>query len=469
MTPPASATLPLDMPASAAGQSDVRGSVAVDLGAPRWQQMRRFAGPGLLVAIGYMDPGNWATDIESGSRLGYALLWVVVASSLGAMVLQLLAARLGLVTGKDLARHSRERYGPRVWPLQWLGAQVSIVACDLAEVLGGALAFKLLLGVPLLWGVALTAVMTVLVLGLHGRGVRQLEAVIIALLVCIMGSFAVQLVLTPPDWAAVALGLVPTLPSLPVAGSAAGSTVGNTAGSHHAALVLALGIVGATIMPHNLYLHSSLVQTRHAAPTGAPLDLAQRQQQLRKLLGLARWDTLISLAMAMAVNAAILILAAAAFHAPGQVVVSDLAQAYERLLPIAGGAAALLFGLALLASGQSSTLTGTLAAQIILDGFLRLRWPAWVTRLLTRALALVPAALGVYWLGDAAVGDLLVWSQVVLSLQLPMAMWPLIRLCSERRTLGEFTISRFKQALAWGIFALICSANAVLVVGLFRG
>lgn len=448
MNQPSAATLTL--PSSNRGSSEFYGSVAVDLSAPRWRQMRRFAGPGLLVAIGYMDPGNWATDIESGSRFGYALLWVVVASSLGAMVLQLLAARLGLVTGKNLAQHSRERYGPRVWPMQWLGAQVSIVACDLAEVLGGALAFKLLLGIPLLWGVALTALMTLLVLGLHGRGVRRLEAVIVALLITIVASFAVQLWLTPPQWSAVAQGLIPGLPALP------------GGGGHQAALILALGIVGATIMPHNLYLHSELVQTRHAIEGSGT---AGHQHQLQALLGLARIDTVISLALAMGVNAAILILAAAAFHGQGQTV-NDLAQAYTLLLPVAGGAAALLFGLALLASGQSSTITGTLAAQIILEGFLRLRWPAWMTRVVTRSMALIPAALGIYWLGDNAVGNLLVWSQVLLSLQLPMAMWPLIRLCSERRTMGDFTIPRSKQVMAWGLFGLICAANAVMVFGL---
>ncbi|AJY03759.1 MULTISPECIES: Nramp family divalent metal transporter [Burkholderia] len=421
--------------------SEVKGSITIDARASRWMKFKRFFGPGLLVAIGYMDPGNWATDIQAGSQFGYSLLWVVAFSSLAAIFLQMLAARLGLVAGKDLAQASYDRYGRVGRLVQWLTAEVSIIACDIAEVLGCALAFKLLLGVPLAWGIVLTALDTMIVLGLQGKGVRQIEAIVLGLISTMAFCFVAQVAITPPDWHAVAKGLVP----------------GNPGHDSKDAIVLALGIVGATIMPHNLYLHSSVVQTRHVVGGARGL--------IRDTLALVRIDTCVSLFVAMLVNAAILIVAGAAFHATGQHNVTDIEQAYRLITPIAGGAAALLFGIALLASGQSSTLTGTIAGQVIMDGFLHTKIPCYQRRLITRGLALVPALIGVLWLGDGSVGQLLVWSQVVLSLQLPFAMWPLIRSVSDRGTMGEHAIGRGMQALAWALFAVIGGTNLLLITG----
>jgi manganese transport protein len=369
------------------------------------------------------------------------LLWVVALSSIAAIFLQLVAARLGLVTGKDLAQLSREEYGPFGRVLQWLGAEVSIVACDIAEVLGCALAFKLLFGVPLAWGIVLTAFDTLIVLGLQGKGFRQIEAIVLGLIGTMAACFVAQLAMVHVDWLAVAGGLVP----------------GSPAHASKDALTLALGIVGATIMPHNLYLHSSVVQTRRVV--GGTGNIAST-------LALGRVDTIGSLVIAMLINAALLILAGAVFHTAGSAGVADIAQAYKLITPIAGGAAAFLFGIALLASGQSSTLTGTIAGQVIMDGFLKVKIPCYQRRLITRGLALVPALIGVLLLGDGSVGRLLVWSQVILSLQLPLAMWPLIRICSNRQRMGELALSVPMQGLAWTVFAVITGANAILIVGL---
>ncbi|WP_137008831.1 Nramp family divalent metal transporter [Aquitalea aquatilis] len=421
--------------------SEVQGSIRIDAHATWWQRLRRFAGPGLLVAVGYMDPGNWATDIEAGSRFGYGLLWVVALSSVVAIVLQLMAARLGLVTGMDLAQASRERYGPAGRLLQWLSAELSIIACDVAEVLGCALAFKLLFGVPLAWGVGLTAFDTLIVLGMKGKGFRQIEAVVLGLIATIALCFAIQVFMVGPDWQAVARGLLPSSPGADL----------------HQAVVLGLGIVGATIMPHNLYLHSSIVQTRR---------VEGGKHALRDTLALCRVDTVLSLLLAMLVNGAILVLAGSAFHAVGQPVVDDIEQAYQLITPLAGGAAALLFGLALLAAGQSSTLTGTVAGQVIMDGFLQIKIPCYQRRLITRGLALLPALLGVLLLGEGAVGRMLVWSQVVLSLQLPLAMWPLLRMTASRQLMGEFALAPWLQLVGWLLFVLICGANLLLIIGL---
>ncbi len=293
--------------------AEVKGSITIDARAPWSQKLRRFAGPGLLVAIGYMDPGNWATDIQAGSEFGYSLLWVVAFSSLAAIFLQMLAARLGLVTGRDLAQASYERYGPFGKWLQWVTAEISIIACDIAEVLGCALAFKLLLGVPLAWGIVLTALDTVIVLGLQGKGFRQIEAIVLGLIGTMAFCFVAQVAMAPPDWHAVAAGLVP----------------GNPGHDSKDAIVLALGIVGATIMPHNLYLHSSVVQTRRV--TGG------ERGQVRDTLAMVRVDTWVSLLVAMCVNAAILILAGSAFHAAGHTGVADIEQAYQLITPLVGG------------------------------------------------------------------------------------------------------------------------------------
>ncbi len=419
--------------------AEVKGSIRIDAASSRWIKLKRFLGPGLLIAIGYMDPGNWATDIQAGSQFGYALLWVVALSSLAAIFLQMLAARLGLVCGKDLAQASFERYGRFGRAVQWFTAELSIVACDIAEVLGCALAFKLLLGLSLPWGIALTALDTLIVLGLQGRGFRQIEAIVLVLIGTMAACFVAQCAMMSPDWHAVFRGLMPNDPGH----------------DRKDAVVLALGIVGATIMPHNLYLHSSVVQTRNV--------VGGTRGMIRDTLAMVRIDTVVSLLLATFVNAAILVLAGSVFHVSGHTDVADIEQAYRLIAPIAGGAAALLFGIALLASGQSSTLTGTIAGQVIMDGFLHLKIPCYQRRLITRGLALVPALAGVLWLGDHAVGRLLVWSQVLLSLQLPFAMWPLIRSVSDRKLMGEHAIGMRTQVLAWGLFAVITGVNLVLI------
>ena len=406
--------------------------------------MLRMAGPGLLVAVGYMDPGNWATDIAAGSQFGFALLWVVVLSSLTAMLLQTLSLRLGLVARKDLARACRDRYGPRVNQALWLMAEVAIVACDVAEVLGSALALHLLFGMSLLTGIAITALDTVIVLGLQGKGFRQVEAIVLGLIVTIAACFAVELALVGLNWSAVGRGFVPS-----------GSLLRDPQ-----ALLLAIGILGATVMPHNLYLHSSIVQTRNFAN-----DERSRVDAIR----LSTLDTVVSLSLALLVNAAILMLAAAAFHTNGHQQVTEIQDAYHLLDPLVGGTlASLLFGLALLAAGQSSTFTGTIAGQIVMEGFLDLKIPCWQRRLMTRSLALIPAFAGVLWLGEAGVGRLLVGSQVVLSLQLPFAIWPLIRLTSEPALMGRFANGPWLKSTSWSLFAVISVANVWLLVTMVR-
>ena len=418
---------------------EVAGSVVVDPTASFFKRALMFAGPGLLISIGYMDPGNWATDIEAGSRYGYSLLFVVLLASLAGMAVQCLCSRLGIATGKDLAQLCRERYSKRSARVQWLLAEISIIATDLAEVLGCALAFHLLLGCSMTVGIALTAFDTLLVLALQGKGFRRLEAIMLALVLTIVGCFFVELVLIKPYWPDVFQGFKPSLSAI----------------SDAAPLYIAIGIIGATVMPHNLYLHSSIVQTRL---TGT--DYASKLDAVR----LSRIDTIGSLALALLVNAAILILAAAAFHQTGHSDVVEIQDAYRMLDPLVGGAmASVLFGVALLASGQSSTFTGTIAGQVIMEGYLDLKIPCWQRRLITRGLALVPAFLGVWLMGDDAVGKLLILSQVVLSLQLPFALYPLIRMTGDRQLMGPFVNRLPTRILAWSLFSVISGANAWLI------
>ncbi|BCG23222.1 divalent metal cation transporter MntH 1 [Pseudomonas tohonis] len=419
--------------------SAVSHSVAVPANASLGRKLMLFVGPGLLVSVGYMDPGNWATAIEAGSRFGYALLFVVVLASFSGMLLQSLCSRLGIATGRDLAQLSRERYRPGVARGQWLLAELSIIATDLAEVLGAALAFHLLLGVSITTGVVLTAFDTLIVLALQGANFRRLEAIVLGLITTIGACFFVELVLIKPHWPDVAAGLRPSWDVL----------------SSQEPLYLAIGILGATVMPHNLYLHSSVVQTRVNGD-----DEASKRSAIR----FSRLDTIGSLSLALLVNAAIMILAAAAFHGSGHTEVVEIQDAYHLLDPLVGGAlASFLFGFALLAAGQSSTFTGTIAGQVVMEGFLQAKIPCWQRRLITRALALMPALVGVIWLGEGAVGKLLVLSQVVLSLQLPFALWPLIRFTSDRRLMGPFANSRLVASIAWSLFGLISLANLTLL------
>ena len=424
--------------------AEVRGSVLVSADSPLWQRLLRMAGPGLMVSVGYMDPGNWATDIEAGSKYGYGLLWVVVLSSVAAMLLQTLSLRLGLVARKDLARACRDRYRPGVNRFLWLMAELAIIACDVAEVLGSALALHLLFGVSLPVGIAVTAFDTVIVLGLQGKGFRQVEAIILGLVVTIAACFAIELAMLDLDWGAVARGFVPH-----------GAAVRDPQ-----ALLLMVGILGATVMPHNLYLHSSIVQTRHVA-----LDARSRRDAIR----LSTLDTFVSLSLALLVNAAILMLAAAAFHGRGHRNVTDIQDAYHLLDPLVGGSlASVLFGVALLASGQSSTLTGTIAGQIVMEGFLDLRIPCWQRRLITRALALIPAFAGVLWLGEGGVGRLLVITQIVLSLQLPFAIYPLLQLTDDASVMGAYANGAWLKATGWALLLVIALANGWLLLDLVR-
>jgi manganese transport protein len=404
-----------------------------------FRKLLLYAGPGILISVGYVDPGNWATDIQAGSTYGYQLLWVVVLSSLAAIVLQSQSMRLGIATGQDLASLSRQRYTPAVNLVLWALAEIAIVACDLAEVLGGALAFKLLLHVSLPVGILLTALDTLIVLSLQGSGFRRVEAIVCALVATIGVCFVVELFLIEPAWAPILKGLVPT-----------GAAV-----TDHDGLFIAIGILGATVMPHNLYLHSSIVNTRVA---GNPSEDTRAEA-----LHFSRIDTIASLLAALLINAAILVLAAAAFHHLGQAGIADIEDAYRLLEPIAGPASAVLFALALLAAGQSSTFTGTMAGQVIMDGFLNLKIPAWQRRVITRGLALVPALVGVLWLGEHALARLLILSQVVLSLQLPFAMYPLLRLTSDQTLMGRFANSRLTSMTGWALFAVITGANLTLV------
>ncbi|KMN22726.1 Nramp family divalent metal transporter [Pseudomonas helleri] len=418
---------------------EVSGSVPVDARAPFWKRALRFAGPGLLISIGYMDPGNWATAIEAGSRYGYSLLFVVLLASLAGMAVQCLCSRLGIATGRDLAQLCRERYSQRSARFQWVLAEISIIATDLAEVLGCALAFHLLLGCSLTFGIALTAFDTLLILALQGKGFRRLEAIMLALVMTIAACFFVELVLIKPYWPDVFEGFKPSLSAI----------------SDAAPLYIAIGIIGATVMPHNLYLHTFIVQTRL---TGR--DYASKLDAVR----LSRIDTIGSLTLALLVNAAILILAAAAFHQTGHSDIVEIQDAYRMLDPLVGGAmASVLFGVALLASGQSSTFTGTIAGQVIMEGYLNLRIPCWQRRLITRGLALIPAFLGVWLMGDDAVGKLLILSQVVLSLQLPFALYPLIRMTSDPTLMGPFANRLLTKLLAWFLFAVISGANVWLI------
>ncbi|MEO5938571.1 MAG: Nramp family divalent metal transporter [Sphingomonas sp.] len=405
-----------------------------------WRRLMAFVGPGYLVAVGYMDPGNWATDLAGGSAFGYTLLAVVLLSSLMAILLQTLSARLGIAAGLDLAQACRQRYSRPVSAVLWLLCELAIIACDLAEVLGTAIALKLLFGLPLLAGVLITAFDVMLLLALQRFGFRKLEAFVATLLIVIAGCFAYELWLARPDWGAVAGGFVPTTQIV----------------TNPAMLYIAIGILGATVMPHNLYLHSSVVQTR-----------AIERDDKRGAIRFATMDTVIALSFALLINAAILILAAATFHVAGRTDVADIEDAHRLLSPMLGaGAASVVFALALLASGQNSTITGTLAGQIVMEGFLDIRLPVWLRRIVTRAIAIVPAALVIALVGEGATTNLLVLSQVVLSLQLPFAVIPLVTFTADRQLMGEFASPLALRVAAWVVAAVIVGLNVKLLVGI---
>jgi manganese transport protein len=403
-----------------------------------------FAGPGYLVAVGYMDPGNWATDLGGGAKFGYRLLSVVLISNLMAMFLQALSAKLGIVTGRDLAQACRDHYSRRTTFFLWIACEIAIAACDLAEVLGSAVALQLLFGIPLLAGVIITALDVLIVLALQGRGFRLIEAFVVTLILTIAACFAYELFIARPIWMDAALGLVPHTEIL----------------RNREMLYIAIAILGATVMPHNLYRHSSIVQTR-AFGSGV--------RDKREALRFAVIDSNLALSIALFINAAILVLAAAAFHTHGFHDVAEISSAYKLLSPVLGASlASTIFACALLASGQNSTLTGTLAGQIVMEGFLDIRLRPWLRRLITRAVAIIPAVLVIAIAGESKVTWLIILSQVVLSFQLPFAVIPLVQFTSDKKKMGEFANSRLTASVAWTIAVAILFFNAELIYLTFR-
>jgi manganese transport protein len=420
-------------------------TIPISHGASWFRKVLAFAGPGYLVAVGYMDPGNWATDIGGGSKFGYTLLSVIVLSNLMAMLLQALSAKLGIATGRDLAQACREHYSRRTSLALWVLCEIAIAACDLAEVLGSAVALKLLFGLPLLAGVIITAFDVLIVLALQGRGFRLIEAFVVTLIATIGACFAYEIFFAQPLWREAAHGLIPTAEIL----------------RKREMLYIAIGILGATVMPHNLYLHSSIVQTR---AFGA--SLRDRREALRY----AVLDSTLALGFALFINAAILILGAAAFHTRGLHNVAEIADAYKLLSPVLGASfASTIFACALLASGQNSTLTGTLAGQIVMEGFLDIRLKPWIRRLITRAIAIIPAILVIGIAGESKVTALLILSQVVLSFQLPFAVIPLIQFTGNRKKMGDFVNSRLTSVISWIVAVAILLFNGELLWLIFRG
>jgi manganese transport protein len=425
--------------------AEVNATVAIPAAGVWWRRLLAFVGPGYLVSVGYMDPGNWATDLAGGSKFGYTLLSVILLSNLMAILLQSLAARLGIVTDRDLAQACRATYSPAVNFLLWLACEAAIIACDLAEVIGTAIALKLLFGIPLIGGALIAALDAFLLLILMNRGFRFLEAFVIALLVVIAVCFTVQLAAAAPPVAEMLRGFVPKTEIF----------------TNPEMLYIAIGIIGATVMPHNLYLHSSIVQTR---------AYERNDEGRREAIKWATTDSTIALMLALFINAAILVVAAATFHKSGHADVAEIGQAFELLSPLLGlGIASTLFAVALLASGLNSTVTATLAGQIVMEGFLDLRLPSWARRLLTRGIAIIPVIIVTAIYGERGTADLLVFSQVVLSMQLPFAVIPLVRFVSDRRKMGKFAISPYVAAIAWIVAGIIVVLNLKLLADTMFG
>ena len=422
---------------------EVHRSIVVPVTASFWRKLLAFSGPGFLVAVGYMDPGNWATDLSGGAQFGYSLLAVVMISNLMAIMLQHLCIKLGVATGRDLAQACRDHYStPTVWFL-WILCEIAIAACDLAEVVGSAIGLQLLFGIPLVWGCIITALDVLAVLYLQTKGFRYIEALVITLIATIGSCFAAELIFSKPALTGVMLGFIP--------------------GPHivmdQGMLYVSIGIIGATVMPHNLYLHSSIVQTRkfEQTPVGR-----------REAIKFATIDSTVALMFALFINGAILVLAAAVFHWSGHQDVAEIQDAYKLLSPLLGvGIASVLFAVALLASGQNSTLTGTLAGQIVMEGFLNFRITPWLRRLITRALAIIPAVLIIGIFGEGKTTQLLVASQVVLSMQLGFAVWPLMRFTNEKTKMGEFANRLWLKILGWTVAGIIIVLNVKLLFDTF--
>jgi manganese transport protein len=424
--------------------SEVHRSLVVPSSAGFFRKLFAFAGPGFLVAVGYMDPGNWATDLAGGSKYNFALLSVVMVSNLMAILLQALSLKLGIVTGRDLAQACRDHYSRPVSFLLWFICEIAIAACDLAEIIGSAIALNLLFGLPLLVGVCITGLDVLVVLFLQNKGFRYIEALVIALIFVIGGCFAWELVVSRPDLLGIAKGFVPSAKIITDPGM----------------LYIAIGILGATVMPHNLYLHSSIVQTRRYE-----LNAAGKREAIK----FATIDSTLALMFALFINAAILIVSAATFYTRGRNDVEEIQDAYKLLSPLLGvTGASTLFALALLASGQNSTLTGTLAGQIVMEGFLNIRIRPWLRRLLTRGIAIIPAIIITVISGEKGTTNLLILSQVVLSLQLSFAVFPLVMFTSDKLKMGEFVNGLTVKCLAWFVAVVIASLNAWLLVQTFR-
>jgi manganese transport protein len=420
---------------------EVHASVSVSHSRVYWRRLLGFLGPGFLISVGYMDPGNWATDIAGGSRFGYTLLFVIMLSNLMAILLQSLSLKLGVATERDLAQLCHENYGPRVSFALWIFAEIAIAACDLAEVIGSAIALQLLFHIPLFYGVLITGLDVLLILLLQRWGFRYIEALVLVLIGTIVALFGVQVFLSRPDHLLVLKGLLIPSPSII---------------TNPGMLYIAVGILGATVMPHNLYLHSSIVQSRRYKRTSAGK---------REAIHFANMDSAIALTLALFVNVAILVVAAAVFHRSGHFEVAAIQDAYKLLSPLLGAAgASTLFAIALLASGQNSSITGTLAGQIVMEGFVHLKVSPWLRRLITRGLAIVPTVIVVAINGEQGTEKLLILSQVILSLQLSFAVIPLVMFTGSRKQMGEFVNGRGLQVLAWTTAVLIAGLNAWLLV-----
>lgn len=438
-----------------ASLSEVHQSVdTTNLKRTPWKRILSFFGPAYLVSVGYMDPGNWATDLAGGSKYGYTLIWVLLMSNLMALLLQSLSARLGIVRGRDLAQANRETYPKKMNYILWVLAEIAIAATDLAEILGMAIGIQLLTGLPLIWGVSITVFDTFLLLYLQRLGIRKMEAFIIGLIAIIGVCFLVNIIMANPQLHDVLKGFIPSLPDAKDLYAAKGMT---NALPKETALYLAIGIIGATVMPHNLYLHSALVQTRKIKKTS---------QGIRQALKYSFIDSAIALNIAFLINAAILILAATVFFQTGKTEVAEIKQAHELLSPMLGSNfASTLFAIALIASGQSSTVTGTLAGQIVMEGYLRLRINPIMRRLITRLIAIIPAIIVIAMFGEDEVDSLLIFSQVVLSLQLGFAVIPLIHFVSDKKTMGAFAIKPIVQFLAWVVASVLVYLNLKMLLG----
>ena len=426
---------------------DVISSVHLTHSRSFWRRALGFLGPGFLISVGYMDPGNWATDIAGGSRYGYTLLFVIMLSNLMAILLQSLSLKLGIATERDLAQACRESYGRTTAILLWLFAEVAIAACDLAEVIGSAIALQLLFHIPLVIGVILTGADVLLLLLLQNKGFRYLEALVITLIATIMVLFGIEIVLSHPEWGLIARNLlVPTTTQMI---------------TDPGMLYIAISILGATVMPHNLYLHSAIVQTR---------DYQRTSEGKREAIRFANLDSAAALMIALFVNAAILVVAAAVFYRSGHHEIAEIEDAYKLLSPMLGVVgASTLFAVALLASGQNSTITGTLAGQVVMEGFIDIRLKPWLRRLITRTLAIIPTVIITILYGSRGTGKLIILSQVILSLQLSFAVFPLVAFTSDRRRMGEFVNARWLKQLSYGVAVVIAGLNVWLLVQIFRG